>query len=224
MSVFKNQCQDSWKKYSNLKRIGKILPKSTPLRIATIAGSYKDLLHANNGNNGIDSVLRSIYDGSGKYTGIKISNNCTSISSDNIEISNPVNGSNIFFIKKIELNTTDSIVHNIKDSNHIMLTYTGDISAYIEKNITILLDDLFSFQSAQVDEFIVSQLHFHCSSSSFLPINISIKLSLDGYELQSQVFEIDEEKTFFSKSFLIMSNKITANKIEIMDLENAELL
>lgn len=222
MAIFKSDCQNSWNKYDQAERIGKILPKSTPLRIATIAGSYKDLIHLNNNNGGLSSIIKNLYDGSGNDVGIKSSVNSTSINSENTEVSNPVNGSNLYFVKKIELNTTNEIVHNIIESNHIMLSYSG--SEYnIEKNITINLDGLFSYQSSQLDEFITTFIHIHCISNSFLPMSLSFNFSLGDYNLQSSLFSLNEEKTFFTKSFIIMANKLLTEKIEIMELENAEL-
>lgn len=221
MSVFKNDCQGSWNKYTNPTRIGRVLPKATPLRIATIAGSYKDLLHVSNGNGGIDNVLKALYDGSGKNTGIKVSKNSTAVNSENIEISNQVSGSSVCFIKKIDLNTEDEIIHNIKNSNHILVEYSGEEDGLIEKGITIKLDDLFYNQSDQPDEYVASFLHFHCSSNMLL--QISLNFSINDYQLPFPAFIASTEKVFYIKSFMIMTNRILDEKIELMELENAEL-
>jgi hypothetical protein len=87
------------------------LAKKTP------AGSYKDLLHMNNSNNGISAVLRNISDGDGTNTAVSISDRAASIKSSTNNTSafsvQNSSGSNL-----IEADTTNNEV-TVLDGTHV---------------------------------------------------------------------------------------------------------
>ena len=84
----------------------------------TIANSYKDLLQVNNSNNGIDTQLRSIFDGEGTRS-------CLAISDDNVDI-RPRNDDSVTALKVGTLSGTS--VFSVDTTNQLVVASGNNVN------------------------------------------------------------------------------------------------
>ena len=190
MAKFKNQCSDSWDVYVNRITKGKILPTSYPLRIATIAGSYKDLLYLDNNNAGITSTFKNIYDGEGKALKIKASNSSFEIDTNGGQISDPVVGSSVTYLNKIDLSNTEVTYEvDAKNSCNILFYYSNPGSSDQKTyNISVNLEYLFENINITSDEFLTAEFKFHLISYSFSQITLIINFIYKTLITENQIF------------------------------------
>jgi hypothetical protein len=226
MAKFKSECSSSWSVYSNKITKGKILPTAYPLRLATIAGSYKDLLYLDNNNLGITSSFKNIYDGDGKALKIKTSNSKFEINTDGGYISDPIIGSSLSYLYKVELSET-AIVYEVNStaSCNIMFYYFA-IGSAVEKtyNVNISVDDLFLNSEFSNDEFISSEFKFNIFNYSNAIVTVNISFTYQSINTEVPIIissSGNNSVNIFSTSAFVCLYKFPTLKIESVEIPNA---
>lgn len=226
MPVYKSDCSSSWNVYSNKITKGKLLPTAYPLRIATIAGSYKDLLHLGNENLGLDTSLRNIYDGIGNPSRLKISNQKVDIDTNGGTISDPIIGSNFTFLNKVELS---ELVQNysvdLKDSCGIILHYDNmSLSSELIANLNIQADNLFPLINEAFDEGMVTEITLCICKNSNQNIIVNLNCYYNGYFKENPlVIEIPSSPFFNVRiiKVIITISTFPNTQIDLIELTNA---
>jgi len=226
MSKKKNDCSSSWNVYSDKIIKGKVLPSSYPLRIATIAGSYKDLLYLDNNNTGITASFKNLYDGMGRFTNIKISNDKCEINTNGGFISDPIIGSSLKYLQKINIKDTQTEYEiSAINSPSIMFSYRNP-GATATKNFisNIVIDSLFENMETFSDEFLISEFSFHLVNYSNAQINITINFIYKDQLSDSSITLTVYGSNYvnISKTFAIVQLYTFPNlKIESVEIKNA---
>lgn len=226
MPVYKSNCSSSWNVYSNKITKGKVLPTAYPLRIATIAGSYKDLLHLGNSNLGINASLRNIYDGIGNSSRIKASNQKVEIDTNGGTISDPIVGSNLTFFKKIELSDViQDYSADLKDSCGILLHYDNmSSSSDIIVNLNMQSDNLFATMNSSFDEGMVAEVTLCVFKNTNQNIIINANCLYNQYFKENPlVIEIPSFPSFNVRmiKMLITISEFPNIQIDLIELANA---
>lgn len=222
--ILKSDCLSSWSSFSENERKGKILLHSTPLRIATIAGSYKDILHIENSNLGISSYFKNVYDGIGNFSGIKISSTGTSLDKENIQISEPIIESNVSKIYKIDITGINSLEeeYDAKNGLSIMLNYEDTGSGLeLEKNITIKMDEIFKNSSLEIDEQFFCKIYFHSFNQGTDYVTCNINFLYKNKYSEHFSIAINNGYTMYTKSYLIIIEDSDNTSIEAYEVINA---
>jgi len=226
MAVYKSDCSSSWNVYSNKATKGKVLPTAYPLRIATIAGSYKDLLHLGNDNLGISASLRNIYDGIGNPSRLKVSNQKVDIDTNGGTISDPILGSNFTFFKKIELSDLiQDYSADLKDSCGILLHYDNmSSSSDIIANLNMQSDNLFSTMPSSFDEGMAAEVSLCVFKNSNQSIIINLNCSYnESFKENPLIIEIPSVPSFSVRiiKILITISTFPNTQIDLIELTNA---
>lgn len=222
MTVYKSDCSSSWSVYTDKVTKGKLLPVSYPLRIATIAGSYKDVLHIGNSNLGVSSIVRNIYDGIGTASNIKVSLNRVEINTNGGTISDPIISSSVTFLSKINL--SDSVSNysvDLKSSSGILLYYDNESSTTdLIANINLESDNLFSNLSSAFDEGLIAEVVLQISKNSnrSMTINLSCTYKESSNANPFTIF-IPDFPNFYMQTTKIMVIVTTFPAIDIIITE-----
>lgn len=226
MAVYKSECSSSWNVYSNKITKGKLLPTAYPLRIATIAGSYKDLLHIGNENLGITASLRNVYDGIGNVSRIKVSNQKVDIDTNGGVISDPIVGSNFIFFKKIELSDlVQNYSADLKESCAILLHYDNmSLSSDLIVNLNIQADSLFSTTNDSFDEGMVAEVTLCVFKNSNQNILINLNCYYNQFSKENPlVIEVPSSPSFNVRiiKIIVAISTFPNTQIDLIELTNA---